>query len=62
MRSHSSLVIFFGLIIFFTLSVKISAPAPGKDCNPASFSLDKISLVDDYSTLAIVSISDVDKP
>ena len=34
----------------FTLSVKISAPAPGKDCNPASFNLDKISFVDDFST------------
>ena len=62
MRSHSSLVIFFGLIISFTLSVKISAPAPGKDCKPASFNLDKTSFVDDFSTLAIVSISDVDKP
>ena len=62
MRNHSSLLIFFGLIISLTWSVKISAPAPGKDCKPASFNLDKTSLVDVLSTLAIVSISDVDNP
>ena len=55
-------MIFFGLIISLTESVKISAPAPGTDCKPASFSLDKISFVLVFSTFAIISISEVDNP
>ena len=45
-----------------TESTKISAPAPGIDCKPASFSRAKISFVEDFSTFAIISISDVDNP
>ena len=59
---QSALEIFLGLMISLTESTKISAPAPGMDCKPASFSLDKISFVDDFSTFAIISISDVDNP
>ena len=59
---QSALEIFLGLIISLTESVKISAPAPGIDCKPASFNLDRISFVDDFSTRAIMSISDVDNP
>ena len=46
----------------FTESTRISAPAPGIDCRPESFNLDKISLVEDFYTLAIMSISDVERP
>ena len=46
----------------FTLSTRISAPAPGIDCNPASFSLERISFVEDFSTLAIISISEAESP
>ena len=49
-------------MISLTESVRISAPAPGTDCKPASFNLDKISFVDDFSTVAIMSISEVDNP
>ena len=47
-RNHSSLVIFFGLISSLTESIKISAPAPGIDCRPDSFSLERTSFVDDF--------------
>ncbi len=57
---HSSLLIFFGLMISFTESTRISAPAPGIVCSPASFNRDKISRVDDFSTLAIMSTSEGD--
>ena len=48
---QSSLEIFFGLITSLTESTRISAPAPGIDCNPASLSLDRISLVEDFLLL-----------
>ena len=55
-------MIFFGLISSRTESIKISAPAPGTDCKPDSFNLDKTSFVEDFSTRAIISISDAERP
>jgi hypothetical protein len=60
--SHSSLFIFNGLIIDFTSSSRISAPAPGNESNPDSFNLDNTSLVVLLSTLEIVSISEAESP
>ena len=62
MCSQSLLDIFLGLIISLTLSTSISAPAPGTDWSPASFSLDSTSRVDVFSTLDIMSISEAERP
>ncbi len=60
--NHVSLDIFKGLMISFTSSSRISAPAPGREAKPDFFNLCKTSLVLDLLTFEIMSISDADNP